>query len=326
MTGIIFLVTLLIAAIVGSITFLVLNRNQNKKARQRTLSVIRGTSAADVKITEKDQQEKRRAEISKKLKDSADLNEKSKSKANIKQKIMQAGLHISVRQFWIFSIIFAVLSVLLAHLSGQNLFVCALIGFAALFGVPRLFLRWKAKRRQKAFLVDFADALESMVRLLKAGMPVGEAISMASREFTGPIGEEMSRIYEAQKIGVSLADAVLESARRMPITEMQMFATGISIQAQTGSSLSEVLLNLARVIRARFRLRRKIEALSSEAKASAMIIGALPFFVGGGMYAINRDYVEVLFTTPVGNAWLIGGGIWMFIGTMVMKAMINFRI
>jgi tight adherence protein B len=192
--------------------------------------------------------------------------------------------------------------------------------------VPRFFLRWKTKRRQKQYLDDFADALEAMVRLLKAGMPVSEAIAMASREFTGPIGEEMAKIYEGQRVGLSLQEAVLDAARRMPITEMQMFATGISIQSQTGSSLSEVLTNLARVIRARFRLKRKVDALSAEAKASAMIIGALPFLVGGGMYLINRDFIMVLFTTNLGKAWLIGSVCWMLLGCLVMRQMINFKV
>jgi tight adherence protein B len=201
-----------------------------------------------------------------------------------------------------------------------------LVGFTALFGFPRFVLKKKIQRRQKKFLEDFADTLEAMVRLLKAGMPVSEAIAMASREFTGPIGEEMARIYDAQKIGVSLQDAVLDAARRMPITEMQMFATGVSIQAQTGSSLSEVLTNLARVIRSRFRLKRKVQALSAEAKASAMIIGALPFLIGGGMYLINGDYIMILFTRPLGQAWLIGSAVWMTVGILIMRAMINFKI
>ena len=126
-----------------------------------------------------------------------------------------------------------------------------------------------------------------------------------AREFTGPMGEEMERIYDQQKIGVPLPEAVLEAAKRMPLTEMQMFATAIAIQTQTGSSLSEVLQNLAAVIRSRFALARKVKALSQEAKSSAAIIGALPVVVAGGMYFINREYIEVLFTDPTGK-FLLG--------------------
>ena len=164
------------------------------------------------------------------------------------------------------------------------------------------------------------------MRLLKAGMPVSEAIKMVGREFTGPMGEIMERVYDQQKIGVPLPDAVLDAAKRMPLTEMQMFATAIAIQTQTGSSLSEVLQNLAGVIRSRFKLKRKVQALSSEAKASAMIIGALPVVVAAGMYFINREYIEVLFIDPTGK-FLLGCAVgWMMVGVLVMRQMINFKV
>lgn len=325
MFKIVLVVSAVFAIVLGFATYFILVTLQKKKTRNRALSVIRGEIIEDTAKLEKNAQNKRRAEIAKKLKE--DNGEDAKTRKNdMKLRLIQAGMSINVKQFYIYSSIFALVVTGLALLSGKGPLVTILIAFTAMFGFPRFVLRWKTKRRQKKFLEDFADTLEAMVRLLKAGMPVSEAIAMASREFTGPIGEEMSRIYDSQKIGTPLPEAALEAARRMPITEMQMFATGLAIQAQTGSSLSEVLMNLARVIRARFKLKRKIQALSSEAKASAMIIGALPFLVGGGMYAINSKFIEVLFTTPVGNAWLIGSGLWMCLGILVMRQMINFKI
>ncbi|MCD8497013.1 MAG: type II secretion system F family protein [Alphaproteobacteria bacterium] len=199
----------------------------------------------------------------------------------------------------------------------------AVIGF---LGFPRFVLKRMAAARQKKFLEEFADALEAVVRLLKAGMPVSEAVAMISREFTGPVGEEMSRIYDKQKIGIPLHEAALEACKRMPLTEMQMFATGLAIQSQTGSSLSEILSNLARVIRARFRLKRKIKALSSEAVASAAIIGSLPPLVCFGMYFANPNYMEILFIDPFGQVLLAGSIFWMSMGVIVMKIMINFKI
>ena len=195
-----------------------------------------------------------------------------------------------------------------------------------LLGFPRFVLKRITAKRQKTFLEEFPDALEATVRLLKAGMPVSEAISMIAREFEGPVGEEMDRIYDKQKIGVPLHEAAVEATRRMPLTEMQMFATGLSIQAQTGSSLSEVLMNLSGVIRARFRLKRKIKALSSEAVASASIIGALPVLVATGMYFTNYEYIEVLFTTGTGKFLLTISVGMMAFGIFVMKQMINFKI
>ena len=157
-------------------------------------------------------------------------------------------------------------------------------------------------------------------------MPVSEAISMIAREFTGPVGEEMSRIYDKQKIGIPIHEAAKEATLRMPITEMNMFATGLAIQAQTGSSLSEVLRNLAGVIRARFKLKRKIKALSSEAIASASIIGSLPILLSLGMYFANREYIMILFESTTGNILLAFAVFWMLCGIVVMKIMINFKI
>lgn len=193
-------------------------------------------------------------------------------------------------------------------------------------GFPRFVLRFLTQKRQKKFLEDFADALEAMVRLLKAGMPVGEAISMVAREFTGPVGEEMARMYDEQKIGIPLSESATHAARRMPLAEMKMFATGITIQQQTGSSLSEILTNLSKLIRARFRLKRKVVALSSEAKASAMIIGALPILVSAGLYAINPKYMIVLFTVTTGKILLGCAIAWMLVGILVMRQMINFKV
>jgi tight adherence protein B len=153
-----------------------------------------------------------------------------------------------------------------------------------------------------------------------------EAISMAAREFTGPLKEEMTRIYENQKIGVPIGQAALETAKRIPLTEVHMFATALQIQSETGSSLSEVLSNLSTIIRARFKLKRKIKALSSEAKASAAIIAALPVLVTLGLYLANPNYISLLYTTTKGK-YLAGGALtWMSLGVLIMRQMINFRI
>ncbi len=304
--------------------------NQEVERKKRVMATIQGRSAgANNAPSEQDAQNKRRAEIAKKLKDDKEEDDKSKKKkkASIAVMLGQAGLHITTKQFWIYScvsmVVFLVLAKAVFHVGPFVVLMAAIIG---LLGFPRLVLKKLAAKRQKKFLGEFADALEAVVRLLKAGMPVSEAVSMISREFEGPVGEEMSIIYDKQKIGVPLHEAALEATKRMPLTEMQMFATGLAIQSQTGSSLSEVLQNLASVIRARFRLKRKIKALSSEAIASACIIGALPNVVAGGMWFVNREYINILFTDPFGKVLLAGAVIWMCLGIFVMKLMINFKI
>jgi tight adherence protein B len=307
-------------------------RGQEAERRKRLIGVVQGSGALraqGVKVDEKDQQNKRRAEIAKKLKDNKGgeaQGDGKKRKPGLTDKIAQAGLAISSAKFWMFSVLSMIAFIMLALIFHFSPFVTIMAAVIGLLGFPRFILKKLAANRQKKFLEEFADALEAVVRLLKAGMPVSEAVHMIAREFTGPVGEEMSRIYDKQKIGIPLHEAAQEACRRMPLTEMQMFATGLAIQSQTGSSLSEILLNLARVIRARFRLKRKIKALSSEAVASASIIGALPPLVCFGMYFANPAYIETLFIDPFGQVLLAGAIFWMGLGVIVMKIMINFKI
>jgi tight adherence protein B len=298
---------------------------QEDKKKKRMMSVLKGGSVQDNKQSKASLQNQRRSDLSKKLKEN-EGNKESKKGFSLSEKIQQAGMSISVKQFWMYSAISCVLFTGMAQILGASPFVIVMAFIIGLLGFPRFILSKKTARRQKLFMNDFADALESMMRLLKAGMPVSEAIKMVAREFTGPMGEEMGHIFDQQKIGVPLPEAVLDAAKRMPLTEMQMFATAISIQTQTGSSLSEVLQNLAGVIRARFRLRRKVQALSSEAKASAMIIGALPILVATGLYFVNPDYIMLLFTDPTGQFLLGCAAGWMGLGVLVMRQMINFKV
>ena len=317
----------LIVLIIGLMLFML---NQENARKRRMVQMVQGkTAGVSQKGDSKDDQDKRRADIAKKLRDTKEEEEEAegkKKKTTIAMMIEQAGQSFSVQQFWIFSVISMVVCTLLSKMMGQPPHIMGLMAIIGLLGVPRFVLKKMAAKRQKKFLEEFPDALEATVRLLRAGMPVAEAISMIAREFDGPVGEEMSRIYDKQKIGVALHEAALEATRRMPLPEMQMFATGLAIQAQTGSSLSEVLMNLSAVIRARFRLKRKVKALSSEAIASASIIGALPFLVTSGLYFINYEYLEVLFITPFGNVLLTISVGMMIVGIFIMRAMINFKV
>jgi tight adherence protein B len=247
-------------------------------------------------------------------------------KGGLRDLIQQAGYQTSTKKYWMYSAITSFVTFLILLVCGTGKLALVLFTITGFLGLPKLYLKFKAKRRQKRFLNDFADALDAMVRLLKAGMPVTEAIAMVGREFEGPVGIEMAYIYDQQKIGVSLPQAAEKAALHVPITEMQMFATAVAIQAETGASLSEVLTNLSGVIRARFKLKRKIVALSSEARTSAMIIGALPIMVGSVLKLVNPDYMNNLFHDPTGHILLWGCGIWMSLGVLVMRQMINFRV
>ena len=320
----IILIVVIVMVVIGMMIAFVMNREAERT--KRVSMVIKGQGGAEVKVSEKDEQNKRRAEIARKLKDKGDDKGGTDKRITMAVLLGRAGLNTTPKQFWIYSVISMVIVTFLAKVMGAGIFTLIMVAIIGLFGLPRFILKRITMRRQKKFLSEFPDALESVVRLLRAGMPVAEAVSMIAREFTGPVGEEMSRMYDKQKIGIPLHEAAFEATKRMPLTEMQMFATGLSIQAQTGSSLSEVLMNLSGVIRARFKLKRKIKALSSEAIASASIIGALPNLVALGMYFANREYIMVLFEDPFGNILLAGAVFWMLCGIMVMKVMINFKI
>lgn len=308
----------------GAIISAIILVRENKK-KQRVMNVLQGGSTQGGNKSKANLQDQRRSDLAKKLKENEGSKD-SKKGFSLSEKIQQAGMSISVKQFWIYSAVSCLIFTVLAKILGASPFVLIMASIVGLFGLPRFVLSKKIARRQKLFMNDFADALESMMRLLKAGMPVSEAIKMVAREFDGPMGEEMGHIFDQQKIGVPLPEAVLEASKRMPLTEMQMFATAIAIQTQTGSSLSEVLQNLAGVIRARFRLKRKVQALSSEAKASAMIIGALPILVAGGLYLVNPDYIILLFTDSTGQFLLGCAAGWMGLGVLVMRQMINFKV
>jgi tight adherence protein B len=323
------LILLIVILVVGFGVFAYVMLNNGSAQKDRARAIITGQHVEKSAKDKVDPQDRRRAEIARKLRaqdGDDDENGMKKKKATLREKIMQAGLDITVKQYFIYSAILGfVLSALTIYLNMMPLMTifAAIIGF---FGIPRFILKRKTKRRQKKFMDEFADALEAMVRLLKAGMPVSEAVKMVSREYTGPVGEEMAKIYDTQRIGVPLHEAALDAIKRMPLPEMKMFATGLSIQAQTGSSLSEVLSNLASLIRSRYKLARKVKALSSEAKAGAMIIGSMPLLVSFGIYVFKPEHIQLLFDTAQGKVMLGGALFWMSCGIFIMKAMINFKV
>lgn len=319
---IVFGIALLIS--IGFGTYLFLEYQSQKEKKLRALELI-GHSAPKGEKGKKEKKPKG-ADIIKKLKEAQSNEDAESNKKSVRILLMQAGMSMGVVQFWIVSFFIATVSTLGIHSIWNNTVLTVLVGFIGFLGLPKLIIKMKAAKRQKKFLDDFSDALEAMARLLKAGMPVGEAVAMCAREYTGPVGEEMRRMYDAQKVGVAMSDAAQEAIIRMPITEMRMFATALVIQQQTGSSLSEVLENLAGTIRARHRLKRKIIALSSEAKTSAMIIGALPLLVTGALRAVNPEYIGLLFLPGLGQILLYGAIIWMCLGVIVMRQMINFKI
>lgn len=243
-----------------------------------------------------------------------------------RKRLDQAGLAaVSERNFWIASAGLAALAVLICFIKGQSILVIALAGFAAGFGLPRWVLGFLKGRREKKFTTDFANAIDVIVRSVKSGLPTSDALRIVAQEFRDPVAGEFKKLVEGMKVGLTLEQGLRKMYDSMPTAEVNFFGIVMTIQQKTGGNLSEALSNLAGVLRDRKRLQGKVKAMSSEAKASAMIIGSLPPGVGGIVYLTAPDYIMMLFTEHTGNLMLAFCVLWMGTGIFVMKKMINFK-
>jgi len=189
--------------------------------------------------------------------------------------------------------------------------------------LSRSYFGWVETRRKKLLLAQFPDALAMLVRSIRVGIPVLEAVRAVSREIPAPTGTEFERLINQVSIGASLDDAVAELARRGGLPEYRFFATALALQNQTGGTLSETLENLADVIRKRAALRAKGHAMTSEARSSAMILAVLPFFTGGLLFVLNPPYIMLLFTDPTGKTMFASAVISLSLGLFVIRTIIR---
>jgi len=252
-----------------------------------------------------------------------------KEKVTLRLKLQQAGLDITPKSFWMISAGVGVLTMVSIYLSFQPTVLVqlgALVGgFVGMFGLPRWILYKMIQRRQAKFLRELANALDVVTRGVKSGLPLNECLQIVSRESPEPICSEFREVVEQQRIGVSLAEGLERMTQRVPLQEVKFLTIVISIQQQSGGNLSEALANLSGVLRDRIRMQMKVQAMSSEAKASAMVLASLPFMVTFMIYGASPDYIAPLFATKTGNFFVIAGLGWMGCGVMVMRKMINFK-
>jgi tight adherence protein B len=253
-------------------------------------------------------------------------NERRKVRATLSRTLQQAGLDVSPKSFWITSIIIGAILALIALILGAPIYVTGIAGFVGALGLPRWVLGIMKRRRQNIFLDDFADAIDVMVRGLKSGLPVSEAMKIIATESGDPVGPEFTEVVEGQRIGISLDQGLERMVERVPLPEVNFLAIVMTIQSKTGGNLSEALGNLSRVLRDRKKMKAKVRSVSQEAKSSAAIIGSLPFVLVGALTLLNPNYLDPLFHTDMGNMLLIGSAVWMSTGVLVMKKMINFQI
>jgi tight adherence protein B len=317
--GLFFMVALAIGGVAWVFVYPILSGE--RKAEQRMASVSRAepVAARPTRVAQKS----RRDQVEGTLKELEQRQKKAK-RVPLSIKLTQAGLDWSKRRFMITSAVVGFVVFLLSILLGAGLLATLAFAFAAGCGIPLWLLKFLKKRREAKFLNNFPDAVDVIVRGIKAGLPLLDSIKLIASESEEPIRSEFRGIIETQTVGIPLGEACLRLYERMPVAEANFFGIVISIQQRAGGNLSETLGNLSRVLRDRKKMKAKIQAMSMEAKASASIIGSLPIVVMGLVYFTSPGYISLLWTDPLGHVMMACCGAWMAIGIFVMRKMINF--
>ena len=292
-----------------------------RKAEQRRASVARTEPVVARSLVRV--QRSRREQVEETLKE-LEVKEQKSKRLPLSIKIQQAGLSWSKNRFLIIAAGLGLFMFATTFAFSGALLPAFAAGFSAGCGLPLWMLSFLKKRRESKFLNAFPDAVDVIVRGIKAGLPLGDSLRVIANDAQEPIKGEFKAIIETQTIGMPLGEACAKLHDRMPLPEANFFGIVISIQQKAGGNLSEALGNLSRVLRDRKKMKAKIQAMSMEAKASASIIGSLPFAVGTLVWLTSPGYIELLWVTDLGRMMMAGCAVWMSIGVFVMKQMINF--
>ena len=246
--------------------------------------------------------------------------------ALLQLRLTQTGRSWTLAQYVLVSLGLAVAAMAAMLFKSVPLLLAVPLGLLVGVGLPHIVISKLIKRRVARFTARFPDAIELMVRGLRSGLPISETIGIVADELPDPVGTEFRAVADKMKIGRTMDAALQETAARLGTPEFQFYVISLAIQRETGGNLAETLSNLAEVLRKRSAMKLKIRAMSSESKASAWIVGALPFIVFGLIWFINGDYMQNFF---VDQRLMIAGGIgllWMAIGAFIMAKMVNFEI
>ena len=241
-------------------------------------------------------------------------------------RLHRTGKGWTLSQYVYASIGLAVVVTVVMFLKSGALLMSLGVGLFVGAGLPHMVVNFFIKKRTNQFTVKFPDAIELLVRGLRSGLPVTETLGVVSQEVPGPVGEEFKLVTERIKIGRTMEDALQETADRLNMPEFSFFCITLAIQRETGGNLAETLSNLADVLRKRSQMKLKIKAMSSESKASAYIVGSLPFIVFGMIWWINPKYLAGFFTDDRLIVTGLGGMVWMSIGAFIMAKMVSFEI
>jgi tight adherence protein B len=319
------LIPLLATLAVGGVAYALLYPwlSGDARAEQRKREITVAEIEARRSRKNADPATSRRQQVEESLKQ-LEARQRSAKHPPLSVRIQQAGLDFSKRQFLIGSGAVALLVAIITAVFGIPWYSVIGLALAAGAGVPHWLLIYLKKRRETRFLDELPNAIDVIVRGVKAGLPIGDCIRVIAAETQEPVRSEFRHIAESTAVGMPLAEACAKLYDRMPVPEANFFGIVITIQQKAGGSLSEALANLSRVLRDRKKMKAKITAMSMEAKASAVIIASLPIVVMFLVYLTSPKYIELLWITPTGRLMLVACAAWMMCGTLVMRRMINF--
>jgi tight adherence protein B len=322
------LVALVGFSIAAVLYALLYNRISANARREKRLAEVAGPVAVTrANVRKANEASSRRTKVSETLKD-MELKQKNRASRStnppMRLRLQQAGMPTSLVRFGVMSVIFGVVGFVVLLVLKAPILLALGGGFVTGAGLPRFIVNFKRKRRQKAFIDELPNAVEVIVRGVKAGLPLNDCLRMIASEAKEPVKSEFRTIVETQQLGVPMDEAVGKLYERMPLPEANFFAIVIAIQAKAGGNLSEALGNLAKVLRDRKKMKAKIVAVSAEAKAGAMIIGAMPIIVAVLVYITSPEYISLLWTDPRGQMVLVCSALVMGMGILVMRKMINF--
>jgi len=246
--------------------------------------------------------------------------------ALLRKRLEMTGRNITLGKYAVVCLGITLFTIIGTVVKGAPILLALFLGLFLGIGLPHFIIGKMILRRVKKFNSNFPDAIELMVRGLRSGLPITETLGIVAGEIPGPVGYEFRMVSDKMKIGRTMEAALQETADRLGTPEFQFFVITLAIQRETGGNLAETLSNLADVLRKRAQMRLKIRAMSSESKASAYIVGALPFIVFGLVWMINPGYMHGFFSDERLMVAGLGGIIWMSIGGLIMAKMVNFEI
>jgi tight adherence protein B len=321
------LLALLAAVAVGAAGFALVPSLLGGGRAEKRIKALQGDIQANRRqTTDARTRDTRRKEIQQTLRQQTEALEKKKKNIPLQARLHQAGMKLKPAAFVRNSVIFGAVLFVVTFVMQVELLYCLVFAVAGGYLLPRMYLNHRRKKYQNAFLEELPNAVEAIVRGVKSGLPLNDSMRLVAREAKEPIKTDFQRVLDQQAMGKSIPEAVISLYDRVPLSEVNFFVVVISVQNQSGGNLSEALGNLARVLRNRKKMKLKVKAMSSEAKASAGIIGSLPIIVAILVSLTTPSYLLPLIETDIGKICLGVAAILMFMGGFIMNRMVQFEV